>query len=99
MPQSTTVRFLATVVAYIVVQAALSRWLTPGSGVYWVPADMVPLLVWLGFAAWGAAIVRNTVPDRWRPLAAIATFMALVVVLFIIGLFTDCVANPRGCEL
>ena len=99
MPTSTVLRLVAMVMLYVALQAALSRWLIPGGGIGWVPTDAAPVVVWLGFAVWGAAVLRKVVPLRWRPVAGVVALLLLIVVLFIVALFTDCLANPRGCEL
>jgi hypothetical protein len=92
-------RFLAMMVVYVAAQAALSRWLAPGAGAYGVPSGLAPLSVWLGCSVWGASILRNVAPSRWRPLTGVLAFVLLLVGLLIVAVSLDCFANPQGCEL
>jgi hypothetical protein len=90
---------LAMTVVYVAVQAALSRWLPPGAGAYGVPSGLAPLSVWLACSAWGASILRNIAPSRWRPFTGVLAFLLFLVVLLIVAVSIDCFANPQGCEV
>jgi hypothetical protein len=92
-------RFVPMILAYVAVQASLSRWLAPGVGAYGVPGGLAPVMVWLGCSVWGASILRSLAPKGWRPFTGVVAFVLMLLVLLIVAVSIDCFANPLGCDV
>jgi hypothetical protein len=84
-------QLLVMFVMYFSTQAALSRWVT--SDIAFEGFISIGLLLYC--ALWGASVSRRVFPIRWRPLAGVLAFLALLVTLFMAGVAANCLVAPR----
>ena len=83
---------LFVMAATLALEAAIVRWVRPGSR---LDGNAQGLVLLCG-SLWGAAIAHKT---RRGSLLGPLVFVLLVIVLFIGGLALECLVRPSGCDV
>jgi multisubunit Na+/H+ antiporter MnhB subunit len=82
-------------VAYVVLQAAIARFIRPGAAFDSLAQGTVLFITAILITEKAVA----TTAERWKFLVGAASFLVLVPLLFIVGFFLECFCRPGGCDV